>query len=176
DAEVGVFVDGLGQAHAQFGGRSPAVVVAVDVVAAHHAGQGVRTPGVPVTGVETRGHAVVVVGPVATHVAVAAGAIDEEVDRGVRRNEAANAQAVVHLTAVGVAVGVVVVATHRRRNVPAVVVAVRPHALVTGNAAVLSGHGVVLHVLGVHGEDAATQGHGNQQTQALTFHLKSPLF
>src|SRR5215469_6919698 len=95
------------------------------MVAADHRTQAIRAPVVPIKEVVAASDAVVVVPPTATaEVAVdrALGAVVEEVQRPIGREVTTKAKAIVELAAVGVAVGIVVVAAHRRCDVPTVVV------------------------------------------------------
>src|SRR5699024_11346883 len=104
----------------------------------------------------------------------------EKVNRCMGGNETAEAQSIIRAVGIGIAVLVVMVITTRQRDVPTVIVAIGPNrigrAVVLIHAAVLGGHrAVVLSILGMGRDDAASQSQGNQQTQALTFHLLSLL-
>src|SRR6185312_15715882 len=101
---------------------------------------------------------------------LALGTVEEHVQREIRSEELAHAEAIVELAAVGVAVRVVVVAADGRRDVPAVIEAVRPRRCGGAVAAARGRRRVVLRMNGTH----AAQGQGNHEIKALVLHQVSP--
>ena len=81
--------------------------------------------------------------------------------------ETADTEPVVELAAVGVAIGIVVVAANGRGDIPTTVIIARG-----GHRGGIGGgvSGIVLRVNGTY----AAQGQGNKEIQALTFHQVSP--
>ncbi|BBD80305.1 hypothetical protein ALSL_1652 [Aerosticca soli] len=82
-----------------------------------------------------------------------------------RRYIPTHRQPVIHLTTARVAVRVVVVTTHRRRNVPTIVIAGRIHRHARTAARRRRRRILRLHHPGT------TQGHGHQDIHTLSLHL-----
>src|SRR5690348_6120889 len=177
DTNVRAVGNGLRHAAAQFSRRRPTAFVGRLVVAAHQASQQVRTPCVPVSGVETCGNADRIVRPTfttaaaagcSTSIAITLGAIDKLIDRHVWREETSKTKAIIELAAIGIAIPIVVIAANGRSDIPATVIC--RGSRVRGGS--IGGGRSVLRMNGTY----AAQGQRYQKIQALTFHQVSPLY